>query len=207
MRQIHLFGFILGLAPMMACGGGDDDEGRDAGSQDGGASDSGEKDAGGSSSDAGSAKAGLCLLAPGSTSASPCARPQFEDCARMRCPSQLTTCYGADWQKGTFAGPCTDYATCASKCSCDDSFCLASCKVSGECETCKGSVKTCSASCNGYAVGCGITQPAFDHTCEELSACCSRLTSTQQKFCDLSVTKKDEAQCAVSFTTDCQTGP
>jgi len=61
--------------------------------------------------------------------ADPAAKPAAcTDCLRKSCESALTDAYGAGWETGMVAGACpSSFATCAKKCSCDDSNCSSSC--------------------------------------------------------------------------------
>lgn len=86
---------------------------------------------------------------PGST----CAAGEYEkytSCVDAKCAKDNAACFGPDYQKGTFAGPCKDQMACTAACACDDAACMQKCAPSAECRKCLGtSVLSCvqSAGC------------------------------------------------------------
>jgi formylglycine-generating enzyme required for sulfatase activity len=71
----------------------------------------------------------------------------YEGCVVDHCTSELAGCYGPDWRRGKFGGPCESYATCRSQCECDLA-CITACdaKRPAACSAClngSGGLATC----------------------------------------------------------------
>ena len=71
---------------------------------------------------------------------------QYTNCIIGKCGSTLQTCFGPNYQSGTYAGTCgTAYVSCTQKCGCgDNTACLGACgQPSSDCGTCLLSVSAC----------------------------------------------------------------
>lgn len=71
----------------------------------------------------------------------------FNECVETSCKSKYEECYGVDYERGVFSGPCADYLGCNSKCGCDDTACATACQTSDACNTCQASFSVCSSAC------------------------------------------------------------
>jgi hypothetical protein len=127
----------------------------------------------------------------------------YNTCVTNACASSFRTCFGAQYQSGTFSGTCGTWFTCTSACNCGDSACLLACGFpAGDCATCLLSLETCSADCTepaclsggggtGGAGGGGTGGiPGFDGglpdgfgdgTCADLLGCCNAITNPSSK--------------------------
>lgn len=112
----------------------------------------------------------------------------FSDCIRSQCASQLQTCYGSSFDKGTFGGACGDAMTCGRACGCDDSSCSKKCKESDDCKSCQNTLVQCLTQCVPSCAkqsgpittpvtpddaGTSTTPTTSGKTCADLSACCN----------------------------------
>lgn len=63
---------------------------------------------------------------------------QATDCAKAQCVAEITTCLGAGYASGVYAGaPCSGYADCAKNCNCDATCMGNNCRFDEQaCGTC-----------------------------------------------------------------------
>lgn len=81
----------------------------------------------------------------------------YESCLIAACDPQLSGCYGSDWRRGQFGGPCRSYAECRRACGCDAS-CVSGCDAArspscGACLVGSGGVTGCLATADA---GCTL---------------------------------------------------
>ncbi len=72
---------------------------------------------------------------PGST----CASGEYErytGCVDAKCDTENKLCFGPNYQKAAFGGPCKDHMACVAACACDDTPCMQKCAPSAECRAC-----------------------------------------------------------------------
>jgi hypothetical protein len=134
----------------------------------------------------------------------------YTSCLNDACSDTNITCFGPNYQKGKFKGPCAGYLSCTSACDCGDETCIAACRPSSVCLTCLSSTAACGAGCfealscarpadGGQPVDAGIPTPAVDagnplditgdlgldstKSCDDLLNCCEKLTGPEQSAC------------------------
>jgi hypothetical protein len=134
----------------------------------------------------------------------------YVSCLNDACSDTNISCFGPNYLKGKFKGPCAGYLSCTSACDCGDETCIAECRPSSVCLTCMSSTASCGAGCF-EALSCarpvdgelqtdaGVPPPTVDagnpldvtgdlgvddtKTCDDLLACCEKLTGPEQAAC------------------------
>ena len=175
-----------------ACGGDDDDDGASAGKSAAGKGGSGSAGKGGAGSGAFDPESCSPMMMMPASLPKGCTQDQideYSDCINTACEPTLEACYGPDYQSGTYAGPCKDQLECATeKCDCNDNTCVMNCPGAQMCLQCFTS-KLCGMSCK--IPTCGLDEALadsginvdFNKTCDDVLACCAKLTGAEMTQC------------------------
>ena len=206
-RNIFIVGFaagILGLA--VACS--DSDEGSSSGGNNAGTSSgaSGTPGSSGTSGSPGSSGTGFknCSVTSGTTCTEADLKP-YADCLKEKCDATYKKCYGADYESGSFTGPCGTFLACTQKCDCNDTQCVLACKMDDACQACAGEIGTCTDACSSAEPECSKngSSGGEDKTCADLQACCDAIADADQKAgCQAAkdTANGDDAQCSQLYT-------
>lgn len=191
MRRVLMFGLLMVSASSFGCGEDDESDAKDASAGQDGMASVGDVNS--------------CFAAPSPSNVGACTSTQvaeFTSCVQTACEGKYQQCYGADYKGGKFSGPCSAFATCASKCKCDDTTCQQACPQSAECRTCTGEFSSCSTSCigklscasadsglssllDGGTISFNDASFTLNKTCADLKTCCDSLSdATKKSTCD-----------------------
>ena len=176
---------------------------------DGGASSSSSGSSGTSSSSSGGPK----QCAASTSTCTEAEQKPYTDCIQSKCDSTFKTCYGSNFQSGTYDGTCGTYLTCTQACACGDTACLSKCTLDDACKNCLfPAFQTCSGMCETPACysagssgssGTSGSSGSAAHTCADLQACCDAEADPNKKSaCDmvLSQAAGSDATCSTYYT-------
>jgi hypothetical protein len=207
MRRFGTLATLTMLGLLVGCGGGSDGKGTDGGGP------------GGTSGTGRDLLTGQCL---GASDEVCTGEDAYVTCLAGRCDAQLKACYGADYAKGKYAGPCGDLMNCEMKCPCDATkdACEATCySQNGNSVTACLSCTTTAATC---ITGSGCAEPVCTPTstttttltststatgtgCAAALACCQSLAAslgaTAVQQCQAAVAGQTDAACAQAIAT------
>jgi hypothetical protein len=161
----------LSLAPALSLGCGDDDEG---GGEGGGAMWSADS---------------CQWMEAEPQGAGNCSAMELRahtDCVVEACQGATAACFGDDYLRSRFEGPCAPFGECAVACRCNDTACLSRCSYTDTCLSCLNEQRSCSTAC-------GVPQCARDalaaagvdtnFTCADLRECCFRTVPSFHMSC------------------------
>lgn len=201
-RNVLILSFSL-AAIALACSSNDDATP--------GASSSGSSGSLGSSGTAPTGSGFKSCSSAGSGAQSRCTEAEmkpYNDCVQEKCSPQYEKCYGPDYKKGVFSGPCGTFITCIQKCDCSDLSCVQKCVTdtsSDACSACSKDLESCGETCTEPE--CAKTTPdagtAGGKTCADLTACCDAITDADQKTaCNQAKTGagSNDSMCSLYYT-------
>lgn len=159
--------FILAASVANGCTSSTD--GTSSGSSSGGSS--------GASGASGSSSGGIkqCPAQGGQTDCPQSELDAYAKCATDNCDAEFKECYGSGYQSGSFGGPCGSFISCTNACECDDTACRQKCTTDAACNTCNQKLGQCITS------KCKLPCQGETKTCDDLAACCAKLTDATKK--------------------------
>lgn len=185
-KVVMLSALALAGAVALACGDDDDDD---------------------------SSGSNMCDM-PAGQSMSGCSQAQIKEyssCVEDACSDKYEECYGPNYKKGEFSGPCASYMECISDCDCDDTACTQACTMPSACQSCVIGFGSCASSCisklscatggagdggtlsfdaslgdsgvviKDGSITVGDATISLNKTCKDLQNCCASITDTTKK--------------------------
>jgi hypothetical protein len=219
-RNFIVVGFATGaIALAIACSGGGNNS---SSSSSGGSTTSstggtGTSSGSGTSSSSGAASGSGYKNCSKSTTPSTCDTKAYDDCTLTACDPTLKECFGDDYKNGNFGGPCSTWIGCYNKCACGDTACQTACGLpDSACTSCTLKLASCGQSCtkpaclsssggtsSGGTSSGGTSSGGASGTCAELTACCAKMTGSQQTTCNNAVTEANgnDALCGPLYNS------